>query len=214
MKGNDYFCTDFVCICLWFKRARKFKWWLQCFKLDEASLDESGDVPRCSCLRSNFTGSPLISAGFCVDFRHWQKIRTTIFKSRPSVLIQNLWSSAFWFWSLPSRARPAPCLFYFIFSQLWKGLEHTLVRFCSSAAYLSYLFYDIVLFTELCSNCRVIYYQSCFLIVFLFFLCFVLGRVSQQLCMRLVRWTVCPAGSVVGQVQHGLITLQLIVRFL
>lgn len=36
-----------------------------------------------------------------------------LFKSRPSVLVQNLRSSALWFWSPPSRARwPAPCLFY------------------------------------------------------------------------------------------------------
>lgn len=55
-------------------------------------------------------------------------------------------------------------LFFYVFyfmSQLWKGLEHILMQFCQSAVYLSYLFSEVLLFTELCSNSsRIIYYDE------------------------------------------------------
>lgn len=58
-----------------------------------------------------------------------------------------------------SFLQPSGCLvlitgifFILLFKQLWKGLEHPLMQFCLLAAYLSYLFSQVLLFAKLCST--------------------------------------------------------------
>lgn len=158
------------------------------FQSISASMSTEAELYRCLAVS-------------CARFRHWKVTWSAVIQQMQTFCCHCLHISAV------QRLDPAAqqavlddqlhvymifIFLLFFMSQLWKGLEHILMQFCLSAAYLTYLFPEVLLFTELCSNSsRIIYYDKNFIVKRVVFQ--IVPRLLSLFCPRLsVRPSVRP----------------------